>query len=225
MNHEKSLIEKQNIPSNEKESLDELENEFVGSTLQEKEVLNDAVAKEKDIPDKIASISEEIKEFKSPEEIKAEIERLEDERIRKMKLASNVYKSLIQIGSRDTGLGALGAFSDGGSSPDKLEEEFPGISKTFELMNRAKKKNRTGIKFWKNPELGDFEANAIKKYLISGELGRFSSPGPEDAAKRAINKFLSENKDVEFDGAIKEVFTKTNMHYKKEISALEKQIS
>ncbi|MBN2884827.1 hypothetical protein JXE04_02795 [Patescibacteria group bacterium] len=225
MSYEKSLIEKQDAPSNEEEGLNELENEFVDSTPQEKEALDSAIAEEESVPSQIASISEEIKEFRSPEEIKAEIERLENERVRKMKLATNVYKSLTQISSRDTGFGSLASLSEGISSTDKLEKEFPGISKAFELMSRAKKKNSTGLKFWKNPELGDFEANAIKAYLINGEIGRFSSPGPEDAAKKAIKKFLSENKDVEFSGAIKEVFTKTNMHYKKEISNLEKQLS
>lgn len=158
-----------------------------------REALDNARISEGEVPAKIAALSEEIQEFKSPEEIKNEIKRLQDE----YEMKKKAWQSFTTISSTDTGLGALGAFGSNKESAAKLEGKFPGINQVLEMIKLAEKKNSTGLKFWKTPELDDFQFQVIKNYLTTGSMGNFTNPKMEAVARETVNKFLSENSQAE----------------------------
>ena len=157
------------------------------------EALDNAYVSESEVPEKIASLSAEIQEFKSPEEIKNEIKRLQDE----YEMKKKAWQSFTTISSTDTGLGALGAFGSSKENAAKLEGKFPGINQVLEMIKLAEKKNSTGLKFWKTPELDDFQFQVIKNYLTTGSMGNFTNSKMEAVARETVNKFLSENSQSE----------------------------
>lgn len=160
------------------------------------EILEQAKISEEVVPEKIAAISAEIKDFKSPEEIKSEIERLKAEYEEK----NEAYKSFTHFSSTDSGMGALGSFGMGQMSPAKLEAKFPGISNALSLIKKVKEKNSTGSKFWTkkfwgDPELDNFQAKVLQNYLTSGDMGIITKPELRVVAKETLAKFLEENKN------------------------------
>lgn len=162
------------------------------------EILEQAKISEEVVPEKIAAISAEIKDFKSPEEIKSEIERLKAEYEEK----KQAYQSFTHVSGTDSGMGALGSFGVGKMSPAKLEAKFPGISNVLALMKKVEEKNSTGSKFWTkkfwgNPELDDFQAQVLKNYLTHGGPGNIQKPDLRIVAQNTLAKFLEENKGSE----------------------------
>lgn len=190
MNTEK-LGAQMEAPANEAEVLELDELESMPQSAEEQEALQEAVLAEEKVPEQIAAVSAEIKDFKSPEEIKSEIKRLQSEYEEK----KQAYQSFTHVSGTDSGMGALGSFGAGQMSPAKLEAKFPGISEALGMIKKAEKKNSVGLKFWKNPELDDIQLRAIKNYLTSGSMGTFTNPNMEKSAKEALNKFLEENKN------------------------------
>jgi hypothetical protein len=192
MNTEK-LGAQMEAPANEAEVLELDELESMPQSAEEQEALQEAVLAEEKVPEQIAAVSAEIKDFKSPEEIKSEIKRLQSEYEEK----KQAYQSFTHISSTDSGMGALGSFGTGQMSPAKLEAKFPGISEALGMIKKAEKKNSVGLKFWKNPELDDFQLQVIKNYLTTGSMGNFTNPKMETIAQETLNKFLEENKTPE----------------------------
>lgn len=188
------------------------------------EILEQAKISEEVVPEKIAAISAEIKDFKSPEEIKSEIERLKAEYEEK----KQAYQSFTHVSGTDSGMGALGSFGVGKMSPAKLEEKFPGISNALDMIKKAEKKNSVGLKFWKNPELDDFQFQVIKNYLTTGSMGNFTNPKMEAVAKNTLNKFLEENKNPEANvSSVKQAIwgSHDGSYYEGAIAHLNKQLT
>lgn len=190
--------------------------------------LNDALEQakisEEAVPEKIAAVSAEIKDFKSPEEIKSEIERLKAEYEEKKKAAMQ----FTHLTSTDSGMGALGSFGAGVDSAKKLEAKYPGISESLALLKTAEKKNSVGFKIWKKPELSDEEFRAINSYMRTGSLGRFSDERKKAAAREIVNKFLAENKKSE--SQIKSIpqaiwGERGDRYYQESIANLNKQLT
>lgn len=172
-------------------SFSEESEQDVNESLREANIA-EIKSKEKE---EIGKLSAEIVNLKSPEEIQSQIEVLEKE----CQMKKEAYQEFTHMTSTDTGLGNLGSFSSGEKNIESLEKKFPGISNSLELMKVAKKKNSVGYKFWKEPELDDFSARAIKNYLTSGNLGKFTNAKAEEVAKTAVKKFISENNNSEAD--------------------------
>lgn len=188
------------------------------------EALEQAKISEEAVSEKIAAVSAEIKDFKSPEEIKSEIERLKAEYEEKKK----AYQSFTHVSGTDSGMGALGSFGMGQMSPAKLEAKFPGISSALDMIQKAEKKNSVGLKFWKNPELDDFQLQVIKNYLTTGSMGNFTNPKMEDIAKKTLNKFLEENKNPEVNvSSVKQAIWggRDGSYYEGAIANLNKQLT
>lgn len=205
----------------EKESFD-AEQKQVG--LKEEEVLPQVQTSESMVLAKIAAVANEIKELKSPEEIQKEIERLQKEYEEK----KEAYQSFTHVSKTDSGMGNLGSFNSGNIKPSELEAKFPGIGDVLEMIKMAEKKNSVGLKFWKNPELDDFQLKVIKNYLTTGSMGRFTSPKMEYIAKKTVSKFLEENKNSEIDlSNVKQIIwgEHDKAYYEGTISDLSKQLS
>jgi len=193
------------------------------------EALAEAHLSESRTPEKIAAVSEEIKESKSPEEIKMEIKRLQAE----YEMKNKAWQSFTTISSADTDLGSFGGSAE---SVAELENKFPGIGKVLEMIKLAEKKGDNGFKLfnlktWKNfnkePELGDVEIKAIKNYLIHGGMGEFTDPNAEAVARKALDKFLSENSQAEGDVAnIKQAIwgEHDDRYYERAITDLNQQL-
>lgn len=210
--------------ANETEILELDELESMPQSTEEQEALQAAVLAEEKVPEQIASMSAEIKDFKSPEEIKSEIKRLQSEYEEK----KQAYQSFTHISGTDSGMGALGSFGAGQMSPAKLEAKFPGISDVLAMMKKAEKKNSVGLKFWKNPELDDFQFQVIKNYLTTGSMGNFTNPKMEAIAKETLNKFLEENKNSEANiSNVKEAIwgEYDNKYYEGAITDLNQQLT
>jgi len=185
-------------PANEAEVLELDELESMPQSAEEQEALQEAVLAEEKVPEQIAAVSAEIKDFKSPEEIKSEIKRLQSEYEEK----KQAYKSFTHFSSTDSGMGALGSFGGGQMSPAKLEAKFPGISNVLDLMKKVKEKNSTGSKFWTKkfwgqPELDNFQAQILKNYLTHGGPGDIQDPRLRIVAQDTLRKFLAENNNSE----------------------------
>lgn len=180
-------------PANETEVLELDELESMPQSAEEQEALQEAVLAEEKVPEQIAVVSAEIKDFKSPEEIKSEIKRLQSEYEEKRQ----AVMQFTHITSTDSGMGALGSFGAGVDSAKKLEAKYPGIGEALELLKKAEQKNSTGFKFWKKPELSDQEFAIINRYLKTGSMGRYTNPEREAADRKVLNSFLAENKNSE----------------------------
>lgn len=218
---EKSLDEVEVIENDSSEELND--SEQVGQAdLQE--ILKQANIAESAVPEKIAAVSEEIKEFKSPEEIRGEIKRLQEEYEEKKK----AVMQFTHITSTDSGMGALGSFGAGVEGSKKLEAKYPGISGALELLEKAEKKNSTGFKFWKKPELSDKDFSIINRYLKTGSIGRYTNPAREAEDRKILNSFLAENKNSE---AVIKTIPQTiwgehdDKYYEGAIADLNKQLS
>ncbi len=172
----------------------------------------------------IAEISEDIKNFKNPEEIQNEIKKLQKEYDEK----KQAWQDFSHVSSTDSGMGALASFGSGEISQSKLETKFPGISSTLEMINTAKSKNSVGFKFWKKPELDDFQLQVIKNYLITGNIGRFNNPDAESKAKETLNKFLEDNKSSEANiNTVKQAIwgEQDGTYYENTLSSLKKKLN
>jgi len=188
-------------PENSLNEVEVLENEPSGETndsIQQdseslQEILNQAKISESAVPEKIAAVSEEIKEFKSPEEIQAGIKRLQEE----YEAKKQAVMQFTHITSTDSGMGALGSFGAGVEGSKKLEAKYPGISGVLELLKKAEKKNSTGLKFWKKPELSNQEFSIINRYIKTGNMGRYTNADQEAADRKVLDSFLAENKSLE----------------------------
>lgn len=197
MNTEK-LGANMETPANEAEILELDELESIPQSAEEQEALQEAVLAEEKVPEQIAAVSAEIKDFKSPEEIKSEIKRLQSEYEEKQR----VYQSFTHFSGTDSGLGALGSFGGGRMSPAKLEAKFPGIGNILALMKKVEEKNSTGSKFWTKkfwgqPELDNFQAQILKNYLTHGGTGDIQDPRLRIVAQDTLRKFLAENNNSE----------------------------
>lgn len=86
----------------------------------------------------------------------------------------------------DSGLGDLGQIS---INENPLASRYPGLTEVYGQLDRVKKSNATGWKFWKNPEIDDVTAQAFKNKLITGSFGRFVGPNGQKMEAEIAKRF------------------------------------
>jgi len=184
MNKADKLIKPEETKSSEEvvktAAQDALENpEFVTS-------LEAAKTEEEAVGSKYDEALESVKEHQTPEEIK--------NKIKEYQQRAEDYTALITIQTRDTGLSSLARF--GGAGLQDMVARYPGLEKINNQMQVIANKTKTGLKFWKEPEMDGTTEQAFKNKLISGRFGLFRGPNGQKIEEDISKKFADFSRET-----------------------------
>lgn len=154
---------------------------------QKKESEADKRGAEEGIIKEIASLADS--KIESPENLKNKIDFYQQ--------IVDDWKSVTSIIMSDTGLGRFNL----GSTMSELAKRYPGVEVIMRQLKTAEEKNRgRGFLRLKPAELDDVSARAIKNYLTTGSVGRFTNKEMEVKVLEKVQDFLTANKLTEDDG-------------------------
>ncbi len=144
------------------------------------------------------------------------------------------WKSLTTISATDTGMGGLGSFN-GVADMKAIIKRYPGVESVASQLQEVEKKNKTGWKFWKDPDINDYQFALIRNHLTTGSLGNFSTKEEEAKAQQFVTEYLADNKVELGEGEEKSVKVenfaqailgnKSMAYYQNEIESLEKNMA
>lgn len=154
--------------------------------INQKEEAVDKRDKEKDIIKDIESLADP--KMESPENLKNKINFYQQ--------IIDDWRSVTSIVMSDTGLGGLNL----GSTISELAKRYPGVEVIMKQLKTVEEKNRgRGFLRLKAAELDDVSARAIKNYLTTGSVGRFTNKEMEIKVLEKVQDFLATNKLTEDD--------------------------